>query len=1399
MKRNLIFLFFVFIFLSSKAQTSFITTTAISTCSSNGSITVTPTSGTAPFLYQIISSSTGIIRPAQNAPVFNNLPAGTYTIRLTDGNNFTAQNTTTIIGSYNPLTFAYTQNQSTLTINPINGKPPYLFTYSKDDGQTYRPVTDTNIFKCFEPGNYIFRVYDSCSNFYSENVVMNPVLINATFSCNQIGNIKSIALNAISGGNGGYTYTATGSGYNQTNTTGNFSGIGVCNKNVSVKVKDVCGVTNNFLVCPSPDFAIEILCVNFKDHTITLGNVTGGGGIPYKYIANDIISNTPTITNIPNTQDSIVAGIVDSCGNRNTITIRPFKITKIDTSICERGDLSIATGYGVNYQYYTAFQPTRYQSTSGPTSFDVIDNSTSLHDTSFVLLHNLLNGHYTFKVTNACGDEINGQFNYNRRCYRDFKIEKKQACDRVIYKVFKDCKLDTDIVYMLYDKNGVLLDQNSFGVFAINNNSCYQVKLRDTICDTILLDFINPLKLSIKTFQNSCDVLSAGVAITQNVICSKGQLPQFDATVSIQITDSLFNVLAHDNNGVFDSIPPKAYWVFGISNGCNTDTIRYIKSTTLQDTLRFCITPSVKIVGTKCKFAWQVKITINPTGAFYNLTGNGFNLTSNNLFLGLDTGMYVLKSGCNVQYLYLPKFYTFDVGVNTSCPKNGTIIASHTEDSNYVKALGNQYFYTLCNAPLIDYNVQEIGTTNPLIYSIDGYFDNLKTGTFYGIYFKGNQDCNYFADTVFTPFYTRPKLTATYGLICNGANSSVKATVIGGLPPYKFDIIGTSIPTIITDSSYVIYSSLPLGTTQFRVSDACGISIDYSTEVLSVNFEPTFRKKCDGQVQLIAPDIFNTTYVWTNKNGDTLGTTPIIYVNPNGNDSFTVAINHLTCNLSKHLLVGDFSASLVVANAGIDFTIDTNRATLNGNVPPTTAIGTWKQIDPSSGNTIFSDIHNPKATTIVDVFPGQYTYLWTLTDTANGCIDEDTVIVSYLRCPGIVEVQYTKNVRNATCANNGQIDISITQSKTPIHYLWNTGDTTRSIKNLSDAIYIVRIYDETSCTQDIYDTTIISGSKPSKDSIERFICNGDTISINNKKYFSAGNFVDSLRNSIGCDSVLFIKINVGQKSTAPDTLLHFCDGENYRAPNGQVFTTSASFSLKLTNSTGCDSLRFYTLLFNPSSNKTIDTSICTGNRYQLPNGNVVSISGNYVDSFINIYGCDSIIKTNLIVKDTLNKVNLGDDKLICENDSVVLLLNYPAYAKYLWQDNSKQASYIINKEGIYYVKVYDGCTSTSDTLNVNTKNCTCNFYVPTAFSPNNDAVNDIFLPMRICDEFKEYKFTVYNRWNELMFQTNDILSGWNGFYKNAEQQTDTYVWLLEYFDVFKKETIFRKGTVVLLR
>jgi gliding motility-associated-like protein len=1382
---------------NASAQLTFTTTTKPSTCSSNGIITVNASGGSSPYVYQIISSTTGIVRPAQNVNVFNNLPSGSYTIRVSDFANITTTNTVIIAGNYIPLTFSHQQQQSTVTIIPVNGRSPYKFAYSTNSGASYTTPIDSGIFHCMSAGTYLFRVYDSCTNFYTETVVVNPATINATFNC--INNNTGITLNTISGGNGGYNFHAIGSGYNQTNTTGTFSGITKCNKNIVIEVKDKCNVLAQFNGCVSPDYNFEISCINFKNKSITFTNVSGGNGTPYQYIANNLISNSTFIQNIPNATDSILAGIADSCGYRNIVKIEKFKTIQADSLLCESGRVVLNSWYRIN-DVNVSFPPTRYTSLSGPTSFNEVD--TTSKDSSNVIISNLQTGNYTYKVTNACGDEVIGSFTYNKKCYNKITLIKSQTCSELRVNLMKDCTLDTNVIYKLYNLNNVLISQNTNGVFyGLNNDSCYKLEAKDIDCDTALIDNITPLKPKLRLYQNSCNELAIGSVATTKKYCGPSLGASFAGQLNIVLTDSLYNILLVTPSRTINPVPANTYWVYATSDGCNSDTLKYIKQSGFKDTIQFCITPTVRFVGNRCKPTWQVKMLNNSLNINYHLTlQNGIDLVSNSVFIGVDSGRYFLKDGCNEQELYLPNYFNFKSTINPGCPSNASITASNFIDTAYINGLGKRYFFNICSpTPTVDYNLKEVGTNNQLTYSVDGNFSNLKTGTFYAIFYKGNESCNFGSDTVFTPFYTRPALTATYGLICNGNNATVKASVVGGTPPYTYEVLNSSITDITTDSTFVLYNNLPLGVAEFRVSDVCGISTNFSTEVLSVNFQPTYKKKCDGTVQLIAPDIFNTEYVWTNKNNDTIGTTPTIYAIPNGDDTFNVTIKHLSCTLNKTLYVSSFSSSIATANAGPNLSVDTTFAILQANTTPTTAIGTWRQIDPSSGNTIFDDIHLPNTKSTVNIFPGQYTYVWTVQDTVIGCTTEDTVVVSYLRCPNILPVLFTKTVKNASCNGTAQIDITINQSSTPVHYLWNTGDTTASIKNLTDTMYTVIIKDETSCTPDIYDTTYLIRKINTFDTIKSSICNGDTIKIGLKKYFTAGNFKDTLINSVGCDSILSIEIILLNNSNAPDTLLQFCEGETYTAPNGQVFANSGSFILKQQNSIGCDSITKYNLLFHPSYNITIDTAICEGFSYILPHGNIVTQSGNFTDSFQTINGCDSIIKTTLLVKDSLLTVYIGNDTTICAGDAMIIELSYPNYVHYLWQDSSVLSKYTINKDGIYYVQVYDGCTSTTDTLQLKTKDCTCFFYVPTAFTPNNDGNNDVFKPFNKCTFYQNYSFSVFNRWSQLVFKTNDAAIGWNGFYKDEMQQVDSYVWYLDYFDVLKNEQVSLKGTVSLIK
>ncbi len=89
------------------------------------------------------------------------------------------------------------------------------------------------------------------------------------------------------------------------------------------------------------------------------------------------------------------------------------------------------------------------------------------------------------------------------------------------------------------------------------------------------------------------------------------------------------------------------------------------------------------------------------------------------------------------------------------------------------------------------------------------------------------------------------------------------------------------------------------------------------------------------------------------------------------------------------------------------------------------------------------------------------------------------------------------------------------------------------------------------------------------------------------------------------------------------------------------------------------------------------------------------------------------------------------------------------------------------------------------------------FYIPTAFTPNGDGLNDIFRPIPVGIEKLEY-FMVFNRFGELVYQTSEIAAGWDGTYKGLKQPLGGYVWKLKGIDRKGKEK-FMKGNVVLVR
>jgi len=87
--------------------------------------------------------------------------------------------------------------------------------------------------------------------------------------------------------------------------------------------------------------------------------------------------------------------------------------------------------------------------------------------------------------------------------------------------------------------------------------------------------------------------------------------------------------------------------------------------------------------------------------------------------------------------------------------------------------------------------------------------------------------------------------------------------------------------------------------------------------------------------------------------------------------------------------------------------------------------------------------------------------------------------------------------------------------------------------------------------------------------------------------------------------------------------------------------------------------------------------------------------------------------------------------------------------------------------------------------------------LPQAFTPNGDGNNDIaFVRGWGIKEFLEVK--IYNRWGQLLFESNDLNHGWNGRYNGEDQPMETYSYTIRYIDTQDREQ-FVKGYITLIR
>lgn len=184
--------------------------------------------------------------------------------------------------------------------------------------------------------------------------------------------------------------------------------------------------------------------------------------------------------------------------------------------------------------------------------------------------------------------------------------------------------------------------------------------------------------------------------------------------------------------------------------------------------------------------------------------------------------------------------------------------------------------------------------------------------------------------------------------------------------------------------------------------------------------------------------------------------------------------------------------------------------------------------------------------------------------------------------------------------------------------------------------------------------------------------------------------------------------------------------------------------------------------------------------------------------------CNRMYSDTIVIKPAGFSLSAGADTTICESESIILNAT-PGFSNYVWSPSY----HISNTEGMQVTVFPDATTSytiqaekfpgciLTDTVTVSTKFCPQKFFIANAFSPNGDGKNELFKPY-ITGVLVHYEFTIYNRWGQQVFRTNNRNEGWNGASNSKYQNTNVFVWVCKYQFINKPQQI-QKGTVTLIR
>jgi gliding motility-associated-like protein len=263
-----------------------------------------------------------------------------------------------------------------------------------------------------------------------------------------------------------------------------------------------------------------------------------------------------------------------------------------------------------------------------------------------------------------------------------------------------------------------------------------------------------------------------------------------------------------------------------------------------------------------------------------------------------------------------------------------------------------------------------------------------------------------------------------------------------------------------------------------------------------------------------------------------------------------------------------------------------------------------------------------------------------------------------------------------------------------------------------------------------------------------------------------------------------------------------------------TLTESIVYTLIVTNPQGCSVSQTVSIDINAVSTSVelTDAAICPGETATLDAGSfadylwsdgssgqthTVATPGTYSVTVTDaVNGCNATASAVITALPEPAPAILGEPTFV--TGLTTTLQADAAYASYLWSTGETAASINVGAANTYSLTVTnsDGCSG-STSVNVS-EIIVAPYIIPSAFSPNGDNVNDGFMVIATSQNISNVEMTVYNRWGEQMFFSNDLTQSWNGKFKGQDCEIGTYAYFGS-LTLSNGEVKEFKGNVTLIR